>query len=147
MLNWHHRKLSAEKRDWLLGCRRELEKGIRFLTPCSSCHSLPSSKIFIDFLLLKELKSNAGWHFSLSLICPLCWYHKAFSRLLTSFNLYSTLMQVRGRARIPILQINKLRHNWLNRLAKGHTALTGWVRAGNCVCHNTPHVHESFPLS
>ena len=78
MLNWHHRKLSAEKRDWLPGCRRELQKGIRFLTPCSSCHSLPSSKIFNDFLLLKRLKASPGWYFMLSLIRPLWGITKHF---------------------------------------------------------------------
>ena len=67
-----------QRRDWLPGCKRELEKGIRFLTPCSSCHSLPSSKIFNDFLLLKGLKASPGWYFRLSLICPLWGITKHF---------------------------------------------------------------------
>lgn len=78
MLNWHHRELSAEEGDWLPGYKRELEKGIKFLTPCSSCRSLPSSEI-VTTLLLRQL--NPGWHFWCALIWPLWSYHATFSCL------------------------------------------------------------------
>ena len=106
MLNWHHRKLSAEKRDWLPGCRRELQKGIRFLTPCSSCHSLPSSKIFNDFLLLKRLKASPGWYFMLSLIRPLWGITKHFHAYYLIWSSQNPHARQRGGLCIPILQIN-----------------------------------------
>lgn len=133
MLNWHHRELSAEKRDWWSGRRRELERGIRFLTPCSSCHSLASSKIFNDFLLLKGLKSNLGWHFRRSLICPLRWCHKASSCWWPHLIFTAPSYKAGEEFSSFILQISNLRDSWLHRWAEGHPAARVWVRVGTCL--------------
>lgn len=61
-----------------------LEKRIKFLTPCSSSHSFPSSKISSDCLLRKGLESKPTWNFWCALICPSCWVSFSISTCVTS---------------------------------------------------------------